>query len=1172
MWGMSLKIYLLGQFKLQANDLPIELPSRPAQSLLAYLVLNSGVSHRREKLATLLWPESTESNARSYLRQALWRLRKCLESGSISWEDHLQISDISVTFDSQSNYWLDADRILEAGEARPVDEIIESVSPYQGELLPGFYDEWIVLERNRIQTAYHQKMNQLLGCLIQSGQLDEALIWGEQWIRLGYSPEPAFRALMRAYAGLGDQSMVSATYQRCMDSLDRELGLEPSLETQQLYEQILRGELEQYVAPRIQISDIEERQPAFLDQGCEQTIEKPIFVARERELAKLESYLELVLANNGRVVFITGEAGSGKTALLQEITHHIQEAREDIIIVCGNCNAHTGIGDPYLPFREILAMLTGDVEARYVAGAISSEHALRLWHTFPLSVQALVEAGPELIDTFVSGSSLLDRAAVCDSMPAKYLIRLRKLVEGEDTGMIIPSPQQSDLFEQYTRLLQALSQKISLVLVVDDLQWADLGSISLLFHLGRHLAGSRILIAGAYRPEEVALGRDGARHPLEAVINELQREYGDITVNVDQAKRRAFMEALLDNEPNRLEHPFRVMLYQLTQGHPLFTIELLRGMQERGDLVLDQDGMWIEGAALDWETLPARVEAVVAERINRLAQPLQDALHAASVEGEIFTAEVVAQVLEIDERKSLGHFSRELDRKHRLVRAQSIQRLDGNPISRYRFRHIITQKYLYNSLDPVERVHLHEQVGNALEEIYSAQGDEGTIAIAPQLARHFQEARIEQKAIHYLHQAGRRAVDLSAIQEATAHLNMALALLMDLPYSPEREQQELALQLTLGMASLITSSPSSETKNAYTRARQLCQQTGETTQLCQILIGLAVFYYVRAEHQRALELAVDALSIAEQANDKLLVWLGHWCLGVNLFALGEYVKAKNHISLITSSYEPQQHHIPLVNLHFSDPGLGALAYESCYLWCLGYPDQAMKSNQAALALAREFDHPFSLADVLCHAGCMFNAMYRDVEALSDNADEMMQLSTILKYRGWLARSTCYRGSAQVKLGQVKEGIANIKAGIADNLESDNRLLVSIHLSILAEAYAQSGQPREGLKTLEDAFYSIEQTNEHHWEAEVYRIQGELLLMQGDEAKAEASFLKAIGIARSQSAKSWELRATTSLARLWQEQGQLEDARQVLGDIYSWFTEGFDSPDLRETKMLLRAMA
>ena len=170
--------------------------------MLAYLAFNAGVTHRREKLASLLWPEATETNARSYLRQALWRIRKSLQSSSLNWDDYTQISDISVTFDDQSDYWLDADLLLETLEARPVEELIETVRLYQGELLPGFYDEWVVLERDRLQAAYHQKMNLLLERLIQAGQWDEALEWGEQWIRLGYSPEPAFRHLMQAHGGL----------------------------------------------------------------------------------------------------------------------------------------------------------------------------------------------------------------------------------------------------------------------------------------------------------------------------------------------------------------------------------------------------------------------------------------------------------------------------------------------------------------------------------------------------------------------------------------------------------------------------------------------------------------------------------------------------------------------------------------------------------------------------------------------------------------------------------------------------------------------------------------------------------------------------------------------------------------------------------------------------------
>jgi predicted ATPase len=203
---------------------------------------------------------------------------------------------------------------------------------------------------------------------------------------------------------------------------------------------------------------------------------------------------------------------------------------------------------------------------------------------------------------------------------------------------------------------------------------------------------------------------------------------------------------------------------------------------------------------------------------------------------------------------------------------------------------------------------------------------------------------------------------------------------------------------------------------------------------------------------------------------------------------------------------------------------------------------------------------------------MVNAMRREVVELNKYAQEMITLSIELNYRGWLAQANSYYGSALVSLGQIQEGIAKINAGITDNLDIGTMLDHSMHHCFLAEAYAQSGQPGEGLKTLEAAFDSIEQTDEHHWEVEVHRIQGELLLMQGDESQAENSFQKAIEIARRQSAKSWELRATMSLARLWHKRGRTADARQELEEIYNWFTEGFDTPDLKDAKSLLEKLS
>ena len=1163
---MTLKIYLLGQFKLQADDQPIELPSRPAQSLLAYLVLNAGVMHRREKLASLLWPEASEANARGYLRQALWRIHKALESGALDWEDYLTISEISVAFDERSDYWLDADRLLERVEGQGVDEIKEELRLYRGELLPGFYEEWVGLERDRLQAAYHQKMTILLESLIQRAAWEEVLKWGEEWIRLGYAPEPAFRALMTAHAGLGDQGMLSATYQRCVESLDRELDLGPSPETQQLYERLRRGEVGGMRASPTSPVRPGEWRPAFLEGGEGRQVEKSVFVAREGELAQLDGYLERALAGRGRMIFITGETGSGKTALVQEFTRRAQDAHADLIVASGNCNAYTGIGDPYLPFREILELLSGGVEARLAAGAISSEHAHRLWNMLPAALQALAEVGPDLVDTFVPRAVFLERAEASASGQGRWLSRLDEFRNRQPVAGISGSGlQQSDLFEQYTRVLQALAQQTPLILWVDDLQWADLGSISLLFHLGRRLAGSRILILGTYRPEEVAIERDGARHPLDAVVNELQRLFGDIAVNMDSAEGKEFVEAFLDSEPNRLGLPFREMLYRQTRGQPLFTIELLRGLQERGDLVQDAGGYWVEGKSLDWETLPVRVEAAFAERLSRLAQPLQAALRVACVEGEVFTAEVVSRILSADEHEILGYLSEELDRRHHLIKAVSIQRLDGQLISHYRFRHILFQRYLYGSLDEVERVHLHEQVGTTLEGLYGSQ--EEILGIAVKLALHFQKAKIVEKAVHYLHLAGERAVQLSAYQDGTTHLTKGLELLFTLPDTSQRDQQELAMQISLGIAWKIDpSSPNAE--KALTRARQLCLQMGKTSVLSRVMAELSTIHYVRAEYREAREMAEEALNHAQQTGDPLLVTFSHWILGFILFGLGEYLSAHTHLEQVMTFYDPQQHHRTFVHLLGVDAGLSAQAYAACCLWCLGYPDQALKRSQQVLTQARDLEHAFTQADVLCYGGCLFNAMCREPQTLIKTSDEMMQIVQKNDLPGWLSMAMFSRGEALVMVGRVQEGIALMLQGVEGNETSHVRCYLPWTLCFIAEGQAKLGQAEEGLATLARAFALVEETGERHWEAELYRLEAQLLLVQGDEEGAQASLEKALQIARRQSARSLELRAAVDLARLWRNQSKTIEARRVLAEVYNWFTEGFDTPDLIEARELL----
>jgi predicted ATPase len=301
------------------------------------------------------------------------------------------------------------------------------------------------------------------------------------------------------------------------------------------------------------------------------------------------------------------------------------------------------------------------------------------------------------------------------------------------------------------------------------------------------------------------------------------------------------------------------------------------------------------------------------------------------------------------------------------------------------------------------------------------------------------------------------------------------------------------------------------------------------------------------------------------------VALDHAYLGFILFCLGEYTMAWDHLEQVIAFYNPEQHHRSFVSLRGSDAGLSALAYAACCLWSLGYPEQALRQSQEALALARELGHPFSLVDALCFAGCLFNAMQRDTQALNEHAQELHRLATE-QLPGWLGHATRVRGEALAKLGHLEDGIAQMREGLALNRPVAERCYQSATFGSLAEALAEAGRPEEGLATLADALAFVEQTDERYCEAELYRMRGALLLMQGDEAEAEASLHKAIDVAHRQQAKSWELRATTSLARLWQKQGRADEARPMLAEVYGWFTEGFDTRDLQEAKALLEELS
>jgi len=905
--------------------------------------------------------------------------------------------------------------------------------------------------------------------------------------------------------------------------------------------------------------------PPFLAQDPSSVEPAPVFVARERELAELETALDTARSGRGQILFVIGGAGRGKTMLVQEFARRVQAADTEVIVVSGYCNAHTGLGDPYLPFREVLNLLTGDVEPKWAAGLIPSAHARRLWEFMPRTVPALVKQAPDLIGSFVSAEPLLERATAFAPANAPWFKQLLTMTAYDPSAGL----EQKQILAQYTALLKTVAAQRPLLLILEDLHWVDASSNALLFHLSQEVARDRILIVGSYRPDEVALSRGEVRHPLADIMGELKRRHGDIWLDLGDlapAEGQRFVQAYLDTEPNRLGRAFREALFRHTEGHALFTVELVREMQERGDLRQDAEGYWVEGEAIDWAKLPARVEGVIEKRISRLTEELQAILTIASVEGEIFTAEVVARVQQLNERGLVQQLSRELDKQHRLVTAQALEGLGRQRRSLYRFRHHLFQHYLYHNLDAMERAYLHEAVGLALEALYGEQTEQ----VAVQLARHFEQAGLTEKAVTYLLQAGKRAGRLSANEEAIGHLSRGLELLKTLPDTPERTHQELDFQIALGNALVATKGfAAPEVGQIYRQARELCQELGETSELFPVLHGLHRFYLSQGELPIARELAEQILRLAQRQADPLLLVPAQRVVGATLWFLGEFALAQPHIEQGLALYDPQQHST-YVPLYGQDEGVACLVHAGCLLWFLGYPDQEIQRSREAISLAQKLAHPFSVAYALSFAVWTYQ-FRREARAVKEQTAAIIALSTEQGFPYWLAMSAVHRGWALTEQGQGEEGIVQIRHGLAAWRETGAEMLWRYFLGLLAEAHAKMGQVKEGLAVVAEALAAVPTTG-RFWEAELYRLKGELLLKAEAEAEAEECFRQAIEVAQRQGAKSLELRATVSLGRLLQPQGKREEARRTLAAIYGWFTEGFDTLDLQAARDLLEELS
>jgi predicted ATPase len=590
-----------------------------------------------------------------------------------------------------------------------------------------------------------------------------------------------------------------------------------------------------------------------------------VLSGRESHYERIRVALASALDGVPQILLLSGAAGSGKTTLIREFCQRTQQTEPDLLVVYTQCNSQSGAGDPYLPFKEALALLTGDAQEDQDRKSLSAENSSRLGKFAGQAAEALVELGPDLIGVFLPVTGLLTKAGAFVAKKAGWV---KKLEQVEGTSLLHENIKPDRFFEQFGRVLIHLVGKKPIILVIDDLHWADGGSLDLLFYITRQVQssnGARLLLIGAYRPDEVSSGRGGARHPLEKNINEINRYWRNVNVDLASAiggdSGMRFINDLLDAEPNRLDADFRRRLFKHTEGQPLFVVEILRLLQDRNQLFKDGEGKWTLSQSVDFKDLPDNVKAVIRERIARLSQDLRDILTCGSVEGEHFTAEVVSRVRQVEELQLAGKLTEELERQHRLVEPEGEVRLNRKKLHIYHFVHTLFRQYIYDELSGMQKQLLHLAIGKTLEELYDADAK----VIAAQLARHYIEAADEEKAIRYCVIAGDQARLAYGYREAIHFYNLAAEMIAR-GFGSEEQEQEIARSLGDAHAFL---SEHAEALKCYQKAEMYYRKRGDARGLSDSLRGIALVYLNRNDYPEAFKYAQDALNLYKQTGDRM---------------------------------------------------------------------------------------------------------------------------------------------------------------------------------------------------------------------------------------------------------------------------------------------------------------
>jgi class 3 adenylate cyclase/predicted ATPase len=829
------------------------------------------------------------------------------------------------------------------------------------------------------------------------------------------------------------------------------------------------------------------------------------FVGREREMDATRRALELAKQGRGQIVATIGEAGLGKSRLFYEFKTSAQSG----CLVLETFSVSHGKASAYLPISELLNCYF-EIEAEDDARKRREK---------------------------ITGKVLTLDRMLEDALP--YFYALLGVEETSDARAQMDAQTRARrTLDAIKRILLRESLNQPLLLMFEDLHWIDAETQALLDLLADAIANARVLLLVNYRPEYTH-GWGRKSHYAQLRLDPLGQEGAE-----------ELLIALVGDDTAL--KPLRRLIIEKTHGNPFFIEETVKVLLDEGVLV--RNGAVRLTKPLNELGIPPTVQAILAARIDRLPDDEKELLQTLAVIGKEFSLGLVKQVT--------GNSDDDLERMlSNLQLGEFIYEQPALSDVEYAFKHSLTLEVAYNSVLTVRRRALHERTGAAIESLYGGGLDDHL----DELAHQYRRAANLEKAIEYLRRAGEQAVARGADSGAIAHLGAALELVGELPDAHTSRLQEMRLRILIGPSLMaVKGLGSSETAANYTRALELCQLARDTSALFEALSGLWTFHLVRAEHREADALVQQLLASARESKDDSHLAFANFAAGNTAFWCGQLENAAERLALAIAACKPGKRQF---QVFVDDPAVYSRAYAAWTQHCLGRPDQALATVRDCMKVARLHSHPRTLAMATQFAGHL-HLFRREPDAVVEHCRTLASLASEHGLPFYRALAEILAGCAAIQQGEGAQAVEDIKRGIDAWQNLGSGLAVPWFLGELAEGLRSIGRCDEALDIVGDALHRTEKSGERQFAAELHRIAGAALMTQGNSVEAENSFRRAIDIARSQCAKMWELRATTSLARLLRDTGRCEEVRAMLGEIYNWFIEGFETADLKEAKALL----